>query len=57
MDQKWKEGRLNEKQTWESMNVTFVGHLADLVRGGEGKLSGQVAGDTGEPTKKPIGSG
>jgi len=33
-----------------------VGDVAELVLAGEGKVSAMF-GDTGEPTKKPMGSG
>jgi hypothetical protein len=42
------------KQPWEPMQLTYVGHVAEIVKGGMGKLS-TTGGDTGEPRKeKPI---
>jgi hypothetical protein len=41
------------KQTWESMKLTEVGTIAEVVRGGGGKLS-IVADDTGD-VRKPKG--
>lgn len=49
----------NEKnatpQKWETMKVTYVGHVGEIVRGGGGKLS-LVGGDPGE-SRKERGSG
>ena len=43
------------KKPWKAMKLTHLGRLSDLTRGGEGKLSALVQGDSGEPTKKPTG--
>lgn len=44
------------RQPWESMQVAYLGTVADLVRGGGGKLSLPSA-DSGEPVRKPSGQG
>jgi len=38
------------------MKLVYVGHVADALRAGSGKLS-VPGGDTGEPTRKPKGTG
>lgn len=43
------------KKPWASLKVTHVGHVADVVKGGGGKLS-TTGGDPGENLKEP-GSG
>jgi hypothetical protein len=43
------------RQNWEPMKVTYVGHMAEVVRGGGGKLS-LTAADTGD-IRKPRGQG
>jgi hypothetical protein len=40
------------KQPWEPMKLTHVGHVADIVRQGGGKPSGNTS-DPGEPRKTP----
>ena len=42
------------KRIWETMKLKRVGHMADVVRGGGGKLSVQ-ADDTGDAPRKPKG--
>ena len=49
-------GALPTKVPWEPMKLSYVGDVAELVLAGEGKASG-MAGDTGEPNKKPPGAG
>lgn len=43
----------SNKQPWESMTLTYVGHVAEIVQLGGGKLS-TTGGDPGEP-RKPKG--
>jgi hypothetical protein len=38
------------KQPWKPMKLTYVGHVAEIVKGGRGKLS-RVGGDPGEIRK------
>jgi hypothetical protein len=42
------------KQPWEPMQLTYVGHVAQIVKSGPGKLS-RVGGDPGEPRKQQGG--
>jgi hypothetical protein len=43
------------KQDWKSMQLTYVGHIREVVQGGGGKLSGR-GGDPGDARKQqPIG--
>jgi hypothetical protein len=44
------------KYPWQPMKLVYVGHVAEALRGGTGKLS-VAGGDTGEPTRKPHGTG
>ena len=37
----------SKKQPWEPMQLIYVGHVAEIVQEGGGKLS-TPAGDTGE---------
>ena len=37
---------------WESMQVTYLGNVAEIVRQGGGKLTA-ATGDPGEPRKVP----
>jgi hypothetical protein len=46
--------QLNDKQTWETMELMYVGNVSEVVLGGGGKLS-TVSGDPGEPQRKPKG--
>jgi hypothetical protein len=39
------------KKPWASLKVTHVGHVADVVKGGGGKLS-TTGGDPGEALKQ-----
>jgi len=42
------------KQRWEKMRVQYVGHVADILRAGGGKVTA-VSGDPGESRKqKPV---
>jgi hypothetical protein len=43
---------MGEKRSWEPITVQYVGHVADVVRQGGGKLTA-TTGDTGEPRKVP----
>lgn len=44
-----------QNKSWDSMKVTKVGHVGDVLQGGGGKLS-PVGGDPGENKKqKPTG--
>jgi hypothetical protein len=43
---------MGEKRSWEPITVQYVGHVADVVRAGGGKLSA-TTGDSGEPRKVP----
>ena len=43
-----------DRKTWERMTLTHVGHVADVVQQGGGKLT-LTGGDPGEPTRKPKG--
>jgi hypothetical protein len=45
-----------ERQRWEPMTITALGHVREIVQSGEGKASG-TKGDSGEPGKKPPGEG
>jgi hypothetical protein len=45
----------SKKQSWEPMQLTYVGHVAEIVQGGGGKLSG-TGGDPGD-SRKPPGQG
>lgn len=40
------------KKPWQSPNVAEVGHVGNVVRGGNGKLS-TTGGDPGEALKPP----
>ena len=42
------------KQPWEPMQLTYVGHVADIVRSGGGKLSA-MGGDPGDVRKEKGG--
>lgn len=46
-----------QRQPWEPMTLTVLGHVREIVQGGEGKISTLTSGDSGEPTKKPPGGG
>jgi hypothetical protein len=39
------------KQPWEPMKLTYVGHVAEIVQGGGGKLS-VMGGDPGDVRKE-----
>jgi len=45
----------SEKQPWETMHMTYVGHVGEILKGGGGKLS-TPGGDPGE-NRKPSGGG
>ena len=46
-----------ERQRWEPMTITALGHVREIVQSGEGKVSHLTKGDPGEPMKKPLGEG
>ena len=46
----------SKRQTWEPMRLVRVGTVAEVLRGGGGKLT-TLGGDTGEPNRKPSGTG
>jgi hypothetical protein len=46
-----RERMESTKQPWEPMQLTYVGHVAEIVQSGGGKLS-TTGGDTGEPRKQ-----
>jgi len=43
------------REDWEPIRMTYVGHMADVIQGGGGKLSLNSA-DTGD-IRKPRGQG
>jgi hypothetical protein len=43
------------RRPWESMTLTYVGRIAEVVQAGEKKLS-RTGGDPGDP-RKPRGQG
>jgi hypothetical protein len=47
--------QVNEKEQWEPMRLTEVGHVGEVVQGGGGKLSVPTH-DTGD-IRKPPGHG
>ena len=49
--------RLPNRERWEPMTITALGHVREIVQTGEGKGSAPVKGDSGEPNKKPPGEG
>ena len=44
------------KLTWEPIRLTQVGNIADVVKGGGGKLS-TIGADPGDTARKPKGAG
>lgn len=47
---------MEKKRSWTPIKLRYVGHVADALRGGGGKLS-LSGGDTGEPRKQTGGGG
>lgn len=47
-------GRSELRKDWENPTLTYIGHIAEVVQQGGGKLS-TVAGDPGETERKPPG--
>jgi hypothetical protein len=47
---------MGNRRTWEPMRVVYVGHVAEVLRQGSGKLT-ISGGDTGETDRKPTGTG
>src|SRR5262249_53192668 len=41
----------HNRSAWEPMALSYVGHIADILRFGDGKLS-VTGGDPGEPKKQ-----
>jgi hypothetical protein len=41
-----------EQKKWESPKIVYVGQIAEVLKGGGGKLS-SVPSDPGEPNKTP----
>jgi hypothetical protein len=39
----------SKKQPWEPMQLTYVGHVAEIVQAGTGKLSTVQEGDGRKP--------
>ena len=53
----WIAGiELDLKQAWEPIRLTKVGDIADVVKGGGGKISA-VGSDPGDTPRKPKGQG
>ena len=44
------------KKTWEPMKLTLAGDVAEVVKGGGGKMS-IFGGDSGDSPRKPKGQG
>jgi hypothetical protein len=44
------------KHKWQPMKLVYVGHVADALRGGTGKLS-LTGGDPGDSRKQQGGTG
>jgi hypothetical protein len=44
------------KHQWQPMKLVYVGHVAEALRGGGGKLS-IAAADSGDAPRKPKGLG
>jgi hypothetical protein len=49
------EGGSGTKQPWEPMRLTYIGHVAEIIRGGGGKLS--LSGSDPGDARKPSGGG
>ncbi len=47
---------ISNKKPWEPMRLVHVGAIADVVKGGGGKMSINAA-DSGDSPKKPRGQG
>ena len=43
---------MKDQLPWESMRVTYLGNVAEIVRQGGGKIT-TLIGDPGEPRKVP----
>jgi hypothetical protein len=46
---------MKNRLPWESMRVTYLGNVAEIVRQGGAKLSTPDPSDPGEPRKIPTG--
>jgi hypothetical protein len=46
-----KAQKVETRQAWEFMKLTYVGHIREVVQLGGGKLS-TTGGDPGEPRKQ-----
>jgi len=47
-----KERGQRVRRPWEPMQLRYVGHVADILQGGGGKIS-MTGGDPGEVRKEP----
>lgn len=55
---KTMENRKVQRAAWEPLRLVNVGHVAEVVQGGGGKISTQMAVDSGpESLQKPQGQG
>jgi hypothetical protein len=50
--QRGERTMMKDRLRWESMRVTYLGNVAEIVRQGGGKIT-IVVGDPGEPRKVP----
>lgn len=44
-------GESSRKRSWVPMQMTYVGHVGEVIKGGGGKLTA-IAGDPGEGRKE-----
>ena len=51
------ENRELNRASWESLRLTHVGHVAEVVQGGGGKLSPNAVDSGPEQMQKPAGQG
>jgi hypothetical protein len=50
--QRGEKTMMKDRLPWESMRVTYLGNVAEIVRQGGGKIT-TITGDPGEPRKVP----
>ena len=50
--QRGERTMMKDQLPWESMRVTYLGNVAEIVRQGGGKIT-IITGDPGEPRKVP----
>lgn len=50
--QRGERTMMRDRLPWESMRVTYLGNVAEIVRQGGGKIT-TITGDPGEPRKVP----